>query len=126
MVKHVWGHQKDTKGTGYKPSKGDAMIPVYENGKIVGQVSYNNNLDFWDGSNYTCGFMGRHKGLTVLKKSGKFVLIHGTQWRGERDTAEVITAERAVSEILESGNHDLFEEFPQLSEIITKGLDPRR
>jgi len=26
--------------------------------------------------------------LTRLKKSGKYVLIHGSQWQGEQDSAE--------------------------------------
>ncbi|OPX71333.1 MAG: hypothetical protein A4E36_00099 [Methanoregulaceae archaeon PtaB.Bin009] len=93
------------------------MIPVYdENGEVVAEVEYNSNLDFWDGRNHTCGSTGHHKGLTRLE-SGEYVLIHGTQWQGERDTAEIINPEQAVKEIVASGNHDLFEEFPELAEI---------
>ncbi len=99
------------------------MIPVYDQGgEIIAKVSYNDNLDYWDGNNNTCGSTGRHKGLTKLK-SGKYVLIHGTQWQGERDSAEVITPKRAVSEILESGNEKLFEEYPDLQVFMDKQLD---
>jgi hypothetical protein len=93
------------------------MIPVYdEEGEVIGEVEYNSNLDFWDGRNSTCGSTGRHKGLTQLE-SGEYVLIHGTQWQGERDYAEIISPERAVKEIIASGNHELFESFPQLAEL---------
>jgi hypothetical protein len=78
------------------------MIPVIdEYGEIVGEVRYNNDLDFWDGHNFTCGSTGRHKGLAKL--GDNFVLIYGTQWQGERGTAELISHRRAVQEILKSG-----------------------
>jgi len=93
------------------------MIPVYnENGEVVGEVEYNANLDFWDGRNRTCGSTGRHKGLTQLE-SGEYVLIHGTQWQGERDYAETISPMQAVKEIISSGNHELFDRFPELAEL---------
>ncbi len=93
------------------------MIPVYdEDGEVVGEVEYNADLDFWDGRNNTCGSTGRHKGLTQLE-TGEYVLIHGTQWQGERDHAEIISPEQAVKEIIASGNHELFESFPDLAEL---------
>ena len=94
------------------------MIPVYDEAgdEIVGEVEYNSNLDFWDGRNNTCGSTGRHKGLTQLE-TGEYVLIHGTQWQGERNHAEIISPEQAVKEIIASGNHELFESFPDLAEI---------
>lgn len=98
------------------------MVPVYdENQDIIGEVKYNSNLDYWDGSNHTCGSTGRHKGLTQLS-DGRFVLIHGTQWQGERDTAEVISAEEAVQEIIRSGNTELFDEFPDLQAVREKAF----
>jgi hypothetical protein len=45
------------------------------------------------------------------------VLIYGTQWQGERDTAELISHRRAVQEILKSGNTGLFDEYPELQTI---------
>jgi len=93
------------------------MIAVTDaNGDVVAEVKHNAALDYWDGRNYTCGSTGRHKGLTQLD-DGRFVLIHGTDWQGERDSAEIITAERAVQEILRSTNTDLFDEYPELQEI---------
>lgn len=93
------------------------MIPVYdEEDELIGEVEYNSNLDFWDGRNHTCGSTGRHLGLTQLE-TGEYVLIHGTQWQGERDRAEIISAEQAVKEIVRSGNLELFESFPELAEL---------
>lgn len=54
-----------------------------ENGQVVGRVRYNNNLDWWDGNNWTCGAVGKHKGLTKLK-DGRYVLIHEPNGRERR------------------------------------------
>jgi hypothetical protein len=105
-----------------KKLRGDTMISVYnEDREVVAEVQYNDNLDYWDGNNHTCGSTGHHKGLTQLE-DGRFVLIHGTQWQGERDTAEIITPEQAVQEILHSGNTGLFDEFPELEEVRKKNI----
>jgi hypothetical protein len=81
-------------------------VNVYDGDEVVARVRYNACLDYWDGHNWTSGSTGRHKGLTKLR-DGRYVLIHGTQWQGERDWAEIITAEEALQEILKSGNADL-------------------
>lgn len=88
-----------------------------DEGKVVARVQYNSNLDFWDGRNWTCGSVGRHLGLTKLKKSGNFVLIHGTQWQGERDYAEVISPEQAYQEIIQSENMELLDKYPELKKF---------
>lgn len=86
-------------------------VNVYdENANIIARVNYNENLDYWDGRNHTCGSTGKHKGLTRLK-NGDFVLIYGSQWQGDRDSAEIITKEQALQEILKSGNDSLLEKF---------------
>ena len=85
-------------------------VNVYDGGRVIARVRYNENLDFWDGHNWSCGYPGRHLGLTQLA-DGRFVLIHGTDWQGERDGAEIISKECAVQKILESGNEDLLEKF---------------
>jgi len=97
-------------------------VPVYKDNEIVARVKYNDNLDFWDGNNFTCGSTGNHKGLTKLKKSGEYVLIHGTQWEGRRDWAEVISPEEALQEILRSRNEGLLEQtkFKELEELSEK------
>lgn len=89
--------------------------------EVIARVRYNQNLDFWDGRNFTCGSTGRHKGLTKLK-DGRYVLIHGTQWQDEKDYAILISAEQALQEILKSGNHDLLEtkKFRELKELYEK------
>lgn len=91
-----------------------AKVNVYEDGKVIARVEYNSNLDYWDGKNWTCGSMGRHLGLTRLRKSGRYVLIHGTDFLGEQDRAEIVTDEEAYQAILTSGNTELLDKFPDL------------
>ena len=81
-------------------------VNVYENqydlgGYVVARVRYNQNLDYWDGRNWQNGGMGRHKGITKLK-DGRYVIIIGTDWQGERDYAYVVDADEALQEILKA------------------------
>jgi hypothetical protein len=91
-----------------------AKVNVYEGGKVIARVQYNDNLDYWDGKNWTCGSPGRHLGLTRLRKSGRYVLIHGTDFQGEQDRAEIVTDEQAYQAIVSTGNFELLEKFPDL------------
>jgi len=93
-------------------------IAKCEGGAVIGRVRSNNNLDYWDGNNYTCGSVGRHKGLTKLK-DGRIVLIEETQWQGEQNIAYVISEKQAVDLILKSGNTELFDrtKFKGLKEL---------
>jgi hypothetical protein len=91
-----------------------AKVNVYEGGKVIARVQYNDNLDYWDGKNWTCGSPGRHLGLTRLRKSGQYVLIHGTDFQGEQDRAEIVTDEEAYQAILTSGNIEILDKFPDL------------
>jgi hypothetical protein len=83
-------------------------VNVYENGEVVAQVEYNNNLDTWDGNNWTSGSTGHHLGITRLK-DGRYVLIHGSQWQNESDWAEVIDENEAIQQVLKSGDEDLLD-----------------
>lgn len=94
-----------------------SKVNVYENDELIARVEYNDVLDYWDGSNWTCGSVGRHLGLTRLRKSGKFVLIHGTQWQNERDWAEVVSDEEAYQAIVSSGNIELLDKYPDLKKF---------
>ena len=87
-------------------------IPVIDDsGTIVARVKYNENLDFWDGGhNWSCGEIGRHKGITKLK-NGKFVLIFGTRWEKERDSARVVSDEEALQAILKARNDELLTKY---------------
>ena len=99
-------------------------VNVYDgNGDIIARVAYNNNLDYWDGSNWTSGSTGRHLGLTKLQ-DGSYVLIYGTDWQGERDHAEIVSADQALQKILQSGNVELLEEkrFSELKELYQQSL----
>ena len=91
-----------------------AKVNVYKDGKVIARVQYSDNLDFWDGRNWTCGSTGRHLGLTRLRKSGQYVLIHGTDFQGEQDRAEIVTDEEAYQAILTSGNIEILDKFPDL------------
>ncbi|MFW6130418.1 MAG: hypothetical protein ACOC56_04465, partial [Atribacterota bacterium] len=51
-----------------------------------------------------------HKGLTWLTDN-KFVLIHGTQWQGQQDWAEIISEKQAIQEILKAGADELLDTF---------------
>ena len=104
--------------------KKEYRINVYDSsGNVIARVRYNANLDFWDGRNWTCGETGRHKGLTKLK-DGRYVLIHGTQWQGEKDYAEIITKEQALQEILKAQKPELlcFKKFRELKELYEKQM----
>ena len=99
-------------------------VNVYEenqyglDGDVIARVRYNSCLDYWDGRNWTNGGVGRHKGLTKLR-DGRYVLIHGTQWQGEKDWAEIISPEQALQEILKSGNTELLDtkKFAELKKL---------
>lgn len=86
--------------------------------EVVARVRYNSILDYWDGNNWTSGATGRHKGLTKLR-NGDYVLIHGTDWQGERDWGVIISKEQALQEILRSQNLDLLKtkKFAELNEL---------
>lgn len=90
-----------------------------EFGNVVARVEYNSNLDTWDGSNRSSGSTGRHLGITKLVKSDQFVLIHGTDWQGERDSAEVVGDEVALQAILRANKEELLDQpkFKRLKEL---------
>ena len=86
-------------------------VPVIsDEGEIVARVRYNTNLDVWDGHNRTSGGIGRHAGIVRLR-NGSFVIIHGTDWQGERDSAEIISADEALQAILQADNDALLQKY---------------
>lgn len=76
--------------------------------QVIGRVRYNADLDYWDGRNFSNGGVGKHKGIARLK-DGRYVIIYGTQWQGEKDYALVVDDNTALQEILKSGNEHLLE-----------------
>lgn len=102
-------------------------IPVYDDeecGCVIGHVSPNTKLDTWDGNNYTSGSTGCHIGYTRLKKSGKFVLIHTTQWQGGEDYGEVISPEDLVRLAIEKHSLvEVLEDYPELQAICDEIID---
>ena len=86
-------------------------INVYEDefhSKVVARVKYNKILDYWDGRNWTNGGLGRHLGITKLK-DGRYVLIYGTQWQGEKNYGMIVTPKEALNEVLKSNSIELLE-----------------
>lgn len=76
------------------------MVNVYRNGELVATVKYNQNLDVWNGSNWQNGGTGRHLGITKLS-DGSYVLIHGSDWQGDTDTANIVSERTAYEKIME-------------------------
>lgn len=99
------------------------MVNVYEhqdNGcdnAIVGRVKYNDRLDYWNGHNWGNGGTGMHKGITRLTKSGRMVIIIGTQWQGCKDAAYCVSDQEAIREILNADKEEIIAEYPQLVKI---------
>ena len=101
-------------------------VSVYDNdGNVIARVEYNNELDYWDGRNWTCGQTGRHLGITRLRKSGQYVIIKGTDWQGERDRAYVVSKEKALQAILSSENVELLDRkmFAELKELYNQEIE---
>jgi hypothetical protein len=67
----------------------------------------------WNGRDW-CRGQGLHLGISRLK-NGKFVLIHGSQWEGSKDYAEVISDSEALQEIMDA-DPDILEE-PKFSDL---------
>ena len=93
-------------------------VSVYLGDQVVARVRYNQNLDYWDGRNWQNGGMGRHKGITRLK-DGRYVIIIGTDWQGEKDYAYVVDAEEALQEILKAQRLELLgtKKFAELKKL---------
>lgn len=79
-----------------------------DSSQVVSRVRYNQDLDYWNGSNWQNGGTGMHKGITRLK-DGNYVIIYGTQWQGERDYALIVSPQEALQEILRSQNLQLLD-----------------
>lgn len=100
------------------------LVNVYQNElrqQVVARVTYNENLDYWDGQNWSNGGQGKHKGITRLR-DGRYVIIIGTQWQGSKDYAYIASEEEALQEILDSNNVELLEKknFKRLKEMAEK------
>ena len=102
----------------YRVNVYENQYGLFLNGEVIARVRYNQDLDYWDGRNWTNGGTGRHKGITKLK-DGRYVIIIGTDWQGERDYAYVVDADEALQEILKSQNLDLLEtkKFKELKKL---------
>ena len=108
-------------------AKREYRINVYEGEEyreqIIARVRSNNALDHWDGSNWTNGGVGMHKGITKLK-DGRYVIIVESQWQGAKDYGYIVSAEEALQEILRSHNEQLLDtkKFRELKELHDESL----
>jgi hypothetical protein len=94
------------------------MVKLYnENNEIIADVEYNQNLDRWDGRNYTNGGLGMHKGFGYLEEENQFYIIVGSQWQGAQNYAYCVSTETLIREIIDSGNIDQIDKFPELQTI---------
>ena len=106
-------------------SKKQYRVNVYENryglDEVVARVRYNQDLDYWDGYNWCNEGMGRHKGITKLK-DGRYVIIIGSDWQGERDYAYVVNAHEALQEIFKAQRLELLDmkKFAELKRLYEK------
>lgn len=93
-----------------------------EEGSIIARVEYNSNLDYWDGSNWACGNVGHHLGITRLK-SGRFVIIHGSDYQGDRDWGEIVNDADAVQAIVRGDSADEMLAKYGLTETASKTIE---
>lgn len=89
------------------------------NNVAIGVVEYTDNLDHWNGNNWTSGRTGRHLGIGRTA-DGRFYVCYGTEWQGERNRAEIISENKAKELCLRHDSEmyeDLFgEDLPNLSQ----------
>ncbi len=98
------------------------MVNVYKEGELIATVKYNSNLDQWNGNNYQNGGTGKHLGITKLE-DGTFVAIHGSDWQGDTDWAEIITPKKAYELIMKFDETMLeWEAFKELNRFTDKLL----
>lgn len=93
-------------------------VNVYnKNLEVIATVEYNNLLDVWTGSNWQNGGTGLHLGITRLE-DGRFVLIHGTDWQGRKDHAEIISEKQAYQNIKKYDESLLTDpDYPEFHEL---------
>ena len=111
MKVNVYQSEEEAMGSGY-----------YYDSQIIARVNYNERLDYWDGSNWTNGGVGLHKGITKLRKPHDpkmpYVIIIGSQWQGSKDFGYAVTALEAAQEICRAGCEREDWVWPEIKEII--------
>lgn len=81
-------------------------VPLFdENGMAIGRVNCQYNCDIWDGHNWQNGGAGNHRGVGKTT-TGKFYIIHGSDWEGVQSTANIVSKEEAESLAIASGMED--------------------
>ncbi len=93
------------------------MVKLQRGEQIIGEVPSNDQLDYLVNTNWQNGGVGRHLGFGFWERTNEYYLVHGTNWQGETDWAEIVTADRIVKEIIKSDNLEILEGYPDLLEI---------
>lgn len=102
------------------------MIPLYNGSNdIIGEVDYNQDLDYWDGRNWTNGGVGKHKGFGQLD-DGRFYIIYGSQWQGDMSYARICSKEKLIKEMIKSSNSKYIEDYPELEEIYDEKFNHKK
>jgi len=94
-------------------------VTLYDGDKIIGTVKYNNLLDMWNGRNWQNGGVGRHKGFVKLK-DGRYAIIYGSNWVGEKSYAKIVPKKDIIDEIIRIQDYKLLEKYPDLLETYKK------
>jgi hypothetical protein len=100
--------------------KNKKMVKLYKNellNEIIGEVVYNENLDRFNGHNFTNPGRCMHKGWGYLEEEACYYIIIGSDWQGTQDYAYVVSAEQLIREMIDSDNTSEIDECPELQDI---------
>ena len=98
-------------------------VPVYlseqDKRTPIARVMYNTDLDYWTGENWQNGGVGCHKGITKLR-DGRYVIIYGSQWDGDKDYGIIVSPQEALQEIVNARRTELLKtyKYKELAELI--------
>ena len=109
-----------------KQSRINVYLDRYQLKEVVARVRYNQNLDYWDGRKWQNEGTDRHKGITKLR-GGRYAIIKGTDWEGERDYAYIVDADKASHENLKAQRLELLEtkKFAELKKLYEEKYPPQ-
>ena len=89
-------------------------VPVYlseqDKRTPVARVMYNTDLDYWTGNDWQNGGVGCHKGITKLR-DGRYVIIYGSQWDGDKDYGIIVSPQEALAEITNARRTELLKTY---------------
>ena len=84
----------------------------FEPRHVVAIVKYVQNLDTWDGRNFSSGSAGQHIGIRKITRgvfAGKWYVCYGTDWQGQEDEAFLLEDEEDAKQICLDYDPDSYE-----------------